>query len=152
LFTILAITVIYLVKKVTLLLVIAFGALVIFMLGFIISSIFKYKRLKNSFIGTLILLLLLLPITKPSEDTFYNWLSITHDTSCMNDICTFDSAALQIVEQEKDDYFLVNKIGIKLQDENPSYNTYLYGNSYFLIEGIGIFGWFITFTYKPVYE
>lgn len=100
----------------------------------------KKRIILSSF---LILLILFLSLTKPSPDTFNNWLSNKYNLECQENECVRDSNNYKVVNRDLDNFVLFNKIGIKLQEED---------GVYLQIEGIGIFGVFSTFTYKVFEE
>lgn len=101
----------------------------------------RKKRIVN--LSLLILLILILTLTKPSSDSFNNWLSNKYNLECQENECVRDPNNYKVVNRDLDNYILFNKIGIKLQKED---------GVFLLIEGIGIFGVFSTSTYKVFEE
>ncbi len=95
------------------------------------------------YLSLFILLILILTLTKPSSDSFNNWLSNKYNLECQENECIRDSNNYKVVNIDIDNYFLFNKIGIKLQEED---------GVFLLIEGLGIFGVFSTSTYKAFEE
>ncbi|MGG0657839.1 NADH-quinone oxidoreductase subunit J [Rummeliibacillus pycnus] len=163
LFTFLGVAIIYLGIKSPQSLIIVFLGIVLLITALIISTIavFKRERISLIFLALFILFLLILPLTKPSNDSFNEWLSDKHQLDCQEKECVSNSESLKmpdgktekvvnkeverVVNRESEDYFFFNKKSIKLEDEDEK-------GSFFLIEGIGILGGFTTFTYKPVFE
>jgi hypothetical protein len=103
----------------------------------------KRKRIKISIFALFILLFLTLSLSKPSPDTFNKWLVNKYDTACSGNNCLYKNTQKKVVHRSIDDYLLINKMGIILEDEEGSRT---------LIEGIGIFGTFIPFTFNPGYS
>ncbi|THE11644.1 hypothetical protein E1I69_14440 [Bacillus timonensis] len=103
----------------------------------------KKKRIKIFTFALIILFFLTLPLSKPSPETFNKWLANKYDTECIGDECEFKSSQEKVVHRTIDDYILINKMGIILEDEEGRRT---------LIEGIGIFGTFIPFTFNPGYS
>jgi hypothetical protein len=95
------------------------------------------------YLSLLILLILILTLTKPSSDSFNNWLSNKYNLECQENECIRDSYNWKVVNRDLDNYFIFNKIGIKLKKED---------GVFLLIEGIGVFGVFSTYTYKVFEE
>ncbi|WP_102692351.1 hypothetical protein [Rummeliibacillus pycnus] len=161
LFTFLGVMIIYLGIKTSQSLVVVFLGIVLLIAALIINTIavFKRERISLIFLSLFILFLLILPLTKPSNDTFNDWLSDSHQLDCQEKECVSNSESLKmrdgktekvvnkevekVVNRESEDYFFFNMKSIKLEDEK---------GRYFLIEGIGILGGFTTFTYKPVFD
>ncbi|MCC3357078.1 hypothetical protein [Bacillus sp. REN16] len=103
----------------------------------------KKKRTKTFIYALIILLFLTLPFSKPSPETFNKWLAYKYDTECTGDNCEYKNSQEKVVHRTIDDYIFINKMGIILEDEEGSRT---------LIEGIGIFGTFIPFTFNPGYS
>lgn len=96
------------------------------------------------FTFTLILLLFLtLPLSKPSPETFNEWLGSRYDIECAGDNCFYRNSIEKVVHRTTDDYILINRMSVILEDEEGVRT---------LIEGVGIFGTFIPFTFNPVYS
>lgn len=102
---------------------------------------------KRTFIivSILILFLIILPLTKPSANSFNDWLTKKYNIDCNGRECLSKSNAksYKVVSKETDNYFLFNKTDIELQIEDGGFT---------FVEGIGVLGGFIPFTYKPYYE
>lgn len=103
------------------------------------------KKRTYTIASFLILILILLPVTKPSSDSFNNWLTKKYNLECNERAClsTSNAKKFRVVSKETDNYFLFNKTAIELQIEDDGYS---------FVEGIGILGGFIPLTYKPYYE
>ncbi|MEK5442341.1 MULTISPECIES: hypothetical protein [unclassified Fredinandcohnia] len=91
----------------------------------------------------IILFFLILPLSKPSTETFNKWLASKYDTECVGDNCLYNNSQEKVVNRTRDDYFFINKMGVILEDERGTRT---------LIEGIGIFGTFVPFTFNPGYS
>ncbi len=89
------------------------------------------------FTFALIIFLLTLLLSKPSPENFNKWLSSKHGIECFGDKCINGGDKITVVDRTIDDYFLINKMGVKLQYDD---------GSVLIIEGLGIFGTFSTFT------
>ncbi|MFD1779934.1 hypothetical protein ACFSFW_14815 [Fredinandcohnia salidurans] len=87
----------------------------------------------------LIIFFLILTLSKPSPESFNEWLSNKHDIECVGDKCINGNDNLTVADRTIDDYFFINKIGVKLYYED---------GSVLLIEGLGILGTFSTFTFN----
>ncbi|RBW68602.1 hypothetical protein [Bacillus taeanensis] len=101
------------------------------------------KKQKLMIATCLILFLIILAVTKPSPHTFDDWLTSEYNIECSGNECLLNSIHYKVVSKEIDDYFLFNKIGTELEREDGGFT---------FVEGIGILGRFIPFTYKPYYE
>ncbi|WP_047985835.1 hypothetical protein [Ornithinibacillus californiensis] len=102
----------------------------------------KRKRIKI-FFTIIIILFLTLSLSRPSPQTFNKWLVDKYDIECIGDKCLYMNYQEKIVHRTIKDYILINKMGIILEDEEGRRT---------LIEGIGIFGTFIPFTFNPGYS
>ena len=100
------------------------------------------KRMIYSILA-IILFFLILPLSKPSPETFNKWLANKYDTECIGDHCLYKNSKEKVVHRTIDDYFLINKMGVILEDEDGTRT---------LIEGIGILGTFLPFTFNPGYS
>ncbi|MEH7225907.1 hypothetical protein V7112_19010 [Bacillus sp. JJ1566] len=98
------------------------------------------KRIKIFTYVLIILLFLTLPLSKPSPEAFNKWLANKYDTECVGDNCEHKNSQEKVVHRTIDDYIFINKMGIILEDEEGRRT---------LIEGIGILGTFIPFTFNP---
>ncbi|MEN2465492.1 hypothetical protein [Ornithinibacillus sp. JPR2-1] len=103
----------------------------------------KRKRVKIFTFTFIILFFLTLLLSKPSPDTFNKWLVKNYDIDCIGDNCLYKKSQEKVVHRTIDDYILANRMGIILEDEEGRRT---------LIEGIGVFGTLIPFTYNPVYS
>ncbi|MEN2766063.1 hypothetical protein [Ornithinibacillus xuwenensis] len=101
------------------------------------------KRIKIFTSALIILLFLTLLLSKPSPETFNKWLVEKYDIECIGDNCVNNNSQEKVVHRSTDDYILINKMGITLEDEEGRRT---------LIEGIGVFGTFIPFTFNPGYS
>ncbi len=66
-----------------------------------------------------------------------------YNIECIGDNCLYENSEGIVVHRTIDDYILINKMGIILEDEE-GHRT--------LIEGIGVLGTFIPFTFNPGYS
>ncbi|RFB14826.1 hypothetical protein DZB84_15455 [Bacillus sp. HNG] len=96
------------------------------------------------FISALVLLFFsTLLLSKPSPQEFNEWLASKHDIECVGDDCVLKNSKQTVVDRTINDYILLNKMGVILEDEEGRRT---------LIEGLGTFGTFTTFTYNPGYS
>ncbi|MFD1779117.1 hypothetical protein ACFSFW_10600 [Fredinandcohnia salidurans] len=102
----------------------------------------KKKRIIY-FTLAIILFFLVLPLSKPSPETFNKWLANKYDTECVGDNCLYENSKEKVVHRTIDDYFFINKMGVILEDDAGTRT---------LIEGIGILGTFLPFTFNPGYS
>lgn len=141
--------------------IVMFLGIVLLIAAFIINTIAVVKRERSSLIfwSLFIVFLFILPLAKPSNDSFTNWLADQHQLDCQEKECVSNTESLKtrdgktekvvnteverVVNRKSEDYFFFNKKSIKLEDEK---------GRLFLIEGIGILGGYTTLTYKPVFE
>ncbi|MEH7380268.1 hypothetical protein V7138_07285 [Bacillus sp. JJ1533] len=100
-------------------------------------------RKKQMILLTFSLIFLTLPFSKPSSETFNEWLASKYDIECVGDDCEHENSKEKVVHRTKDDYIFINKMGVILEDEEGVRT---------LIEGIGVFGIFIPFTFSPGYS
>jgi prophage antirepressor-like protein len=102
---------------------------------------------KRTFIivSILILFLIIFPVTKPSANSFNHWLTKKYDIDCTGreSLSTYNAKRYKVVRMETDHYFLFNKTELELQIEDGGFA---------FVEGMGVLGGFIPFTYKPYYE
>jgi len=103
----------------------------------------KIKRTKIFILAFILLFFLTLSLSRPSADTFNKWLAKKYYIECIGDNCLHKNSEVRVVHRSIDDYFLINKMGIIIEDEEGIRT---------LIEGVGVFGTFIPFTYNPVYS
>lgn len=103
----------------------------------------KRKRIIIFTCALILLLFLTLSLSRPSPETFSKWLENKYDIACNGDNCLYKNSQKKVVHRTVDDYILINKMGIILEDEDGTRT---------LIEGIGIFGTLIPFTYHPGYS
>lgn len=142
------------------LIVMLFGiVLLIAALALSTLAVVKHERIMLIFWSIFIIVLFILPLAKPSNDSFYTWLADQHQFHCLEKECLYYSESIKmidgktekvvnkeierIVTRKSEDYFFFNKKSIKLEDEK---------GRLFLIEAIGILGGFTTLTSKPVFE
>lgn len=159
LFTFLGIIIIFLGIKQSF--IVIFLGIVLLIAAFVINTIAVVKRERSSLIfwSLFIVFLFILPLAKPSNDSFTDWLADQHQFDCQEKECVSNTESLKmrdgktekvvnteverVVNRKSEDYFFFNKKSIELEDEK---------GRLFLIEGIGILGGYTTFTYKPVFE
>lgn len=159
LFTFLGVIIIFIGIKQSL--IVMFLGIVLLIAAFVIGTIAVVKRERSSIIvcSLFIIFLFILPLAKPSNDSFTDWLADQHQFDCQEKECVSNTESLKmrdgktekvvnkevekVVNRESADYFFFNKKSIQLEDEK---------GRLFLIEGIGILGGYTTFTYKPVFK
>lgn len=143
LFTFLGIIIIFLGIKQSF--IVIFLGIVLLIAAFVINTIAVVKRERSSLIfwSLFIVFLFILPLAKPSNDSFTDWLADQHQFDCQEKECVSNTEVERVVNRKSEDYFFFNKKSIELEDEK---------GRLFLIEGIGILGGYTTFTYKPVFE
>mgnify|MGYP005753215713 CR=1 FL=1 len=95
------------------------------------------------YIAFFLTFLLIMSLSKPSPDTFNDWLANQHDIKCDGDNCLYNNSNEIVVYRKVDNFILINKVRIILEDEKGVRT---------LIEGIGAFGKFRPFTFTPVYN
>lgn len=138
-----------------------FIGIILLIAALVISIIAVVKREWSSliFLSIFIVFLFILPLAKPSNDSFTDWLADQHQFDCQEKECEFNSESLKmrdgktekvvyknverVVNRKSEDYYFFNKKSIKLEDEK---------GRLILIEAIGILGGYTTFTNKPVFE
>ncbi|THE11613.1 hypothetical protein E1I69_14265 [Bacillus timonensis] len=96
------------------------------------------KKKRIMIFSLLVLFVVLLTITKPPSSSFDKWLSNKYSIECQGKECVLDSNNYKVIDSNIDNYFLFNKVGVKLEGK---YESYL------LVEGIGVLGGFVPFTY-----
>ncbi|MFS0824657.1 hypothetical protein [Bacillus sp. 1P02SD] len=101
------------------------------------------KKKRMIIFSLFVLFIILLTITKPSSASFTKWLSNEYSIECQAKECVLDSDNYKVINSDIENYFLFNKIGVKLEGK---YESYL------LVEGIGVLGGFVPFTYKALSE
>ena len=105
------------------------------------------KRRKIIFVvGIVILLLIAVRVTKPSANSFDDWLTKKYSIVCNDRECFAkfnEEDSFKVVRRDADNYFLFNKMEIVFEYERGGFK---------LVEGIGVLGGYIPLTYKPYYE
>lgn len=143
LFTLLGIIIIFLGIKQSF--IVMFLGIVLLIAAFVIGTIAIVKREHSSLIiwSLFIIFLFILPLAKPSNASFTDWLAVQHPFDCQEKACVSNTEGEKVISRTSEDYFFFNKKSIKLEDEK---------GRLFLIEEVGILGGYTTFTYKPVFE
>lgn len=101
------------------------------------------SKKRKRYLTAIIILIIIMSLSKPSPDTFNKWLASKYDRECVGDECVHANSKEIVVHRDIDNYILINKMGVILEDEEERRT---------LIVGIGVFGMFIPFAYNPVYS
>lgn len=101
------------------------------------------SKKRKRYLTAIIILIIIMSLSKPSPETFNKWLASKYDRECVGDECVHGNSKEIVVRRDIDNYILINKMGVILEDEEERRT---------LIVGIGVFGTFIPFAYNPVYS
>jgi hypothetical protein len=104
------------------------------------------KKRTFTIVGVLIAFVVILSVTKPSGSSFNVWLTKEYGMECDAKKCSSNVSGntYTIINKDAEDYFLFKMEEIELHNQQEG--------GFKFVEGIGVLGGFIPFTYKPYYE
>lgn len=99
--------------------IVMFLGIVLLIAAFVIGTIAIVKREHSSLIiwSLFIIFLFILPLAKPSNASFTDWLAVQHPFDCQEKACVSNTEGEKVISRTSEDYFFFNKKSIKLEDE-----------------------------------
>ena len=75
------------------------------------------RKKGKRYLTVTIIIIIIMSFSKPSSETFNKWLESKYDRACVGDECVHKNSKEIVVHRDIDNYILINKMGVILEDE-----------------------------------